>query len=101
MRMLLELTFPHQPFNTAVRNGTAGPTMERILNETNPEAVYFTERNGKRGAVLIVNVDDPSEVPSYAEPWFISFEADCRFRIVMGPDDLARAGLEELGTKWG
>lgn len=100
MRMLLELTCPHEPFNNAVREGTAGPTIERILKETKPEAVYFTERNGKRAATLVVNVNDPSEVPRLAEPWFISFEADCRFRIVMGPEELARAGLEELGKKW-
>ena len=100
MRMLLEVNFPHRPFNEAVRNGTVGPTMERILKETKPEAVYFTERNGRRGATMIVHVNDPSEVPSYAEPWFLSFEADCHFRIVMGPEELARAGLEELGKKW-
>lgn len=101
MRMLLDVIFPHEPFNTAVRNGTVGPTIERILKETKPEAVHFTERNGKRGATLVVQVDDPSQVPFYAEPWFLNFQADCRFRIVMSPEDLARAGLEDLGKKWG
>jgi hypothetical protein len=65
-----------------------------------PEGVYFTEDDGHRGAVLVVNVEKPSQVPSLAEPWFLSFNADCRFRIVMSPDDLEAAGLAEIGKKW-
>ncbi len=100
MRMLLSIRIPHEPFNTAVREGTAGPTIARILEETKPETVYFTEQNGTRGAVLIVDVTKASQVPSFAEPWFLKFNADCEFRIVMSPDDLKDAGLEGLGKKW-
>lgn len=99
--MLLNVTFPHEPFNSAVRNGTAGETIERILKAAQPEAVYFTEQDGRRGAILIVNVENPSQVPALAEPWFLHFSADCKFRIVMTPADLQQAGLSELGKKWG
>ncbi len=101
MRMLMTVEIPHEPFNTAVREGTVGPTLNRILEDLQPEAVYFTEQDGTRGAVLIVNVDKPSDIPALAEPWFLSFNADCRFRIAMTPEDLAAAGLDELGKKWG
>ena len=101
MRILLDLTFPHGPFNAAVRNGTAGETIGRILEECKPEAVYFTERDGRRAATLIIDVNKPSDVPSFAEPWFLNFEADCKFRTVMTPNDLQEAGLEALGKKWG
>ncbi len=101
MRMLLTVELPHEPFNTAVREGTVGPTLNRILEDLQPEAVYFTEQDGTRGVVLIVNVDKSSDIPALAEPWFLSFNADCRFRIAMTPDDLAAAGLDELGKKWG
>jgi hypothetical protein len=100
MRMLLDVEVPHEPFNTLVRNGTVGQIIGRILEETKPEAVYFTERDGHRGATLVVNVDSPWQVPALAEPWFLNFNADCKFRIAMGPDDLQQAGLEELGRKW-
>ena len=100
MRMLLNVTLPHEPFNAAVRNGTAGSAIGRILEEIKPEAVYFTEQNGHRGAILIVNVNQPSEIPALAEPWFLTFNADCQFRIVMSPEDLQQAGLEGLGKKW-
>ncbi len=101
MRMLVDVEFPHEAFNKAVRDGTVGATISRILEEIKAEAVYFTERNGRRGATLIVDIKDPSDVPSIAEPFFLSFNADCHFRIVMTPEDLQSAGLDELGDKWG
>ena len=100
MRMLLKVKIPHEEFNQAVRDGTAGLKVRRILKDSKPEAVYFTEQNGQRGAILIVDLPDPSMVPAFAEPWFLSFNADVEFHIVMTPDDLRRAGFEELGKKW-
>jgi len=100
MRMLLHARFPHKEFNAAVRDGTVGQKLKRILEEAKPEAVYFTEYNGQRGAIVIIDVDDPSKVPAFTEPWFLTFNADVEFHIVMTPDDLGRAGLDALGKKW-
>ncbi len=100
MRMLLSVTMPHEPFNTLVRKKKAGEILRRILQEIKPEAAYFTEQDGTRGAVLVIDVADPSRVPSIAEPFFLNFNADCRFRIVMNPDELGRAGLEAIADKW-
>ena len=101
MRMLIHVKFPNESFNAAVRNGSAGQTIERILSETKPEAVYFTEYDGKRGAIMIVDIADPSKIPSVAEPWFLSFNAEVSGHIVMTPEDLGKAGLDALGKKWG
>ena len=101
MRMMMMVEFPLEPFNSAVRNGTAGPTMKKILDDAKPEAAYFGERDGKRGGVLIVDVSKPSDVPRLAEPWFLSFNAEVEFRVVMTPEDLAQADLNALGKKWG
>jgi len=100
MRMLLQVRIPHAEFNAAVRNGSAEKKMKQILEQTKPEAVYFTEYDGRRGAIMIINIDDPSEVPKFSEPWFLSFNADVQFHIVMTPEELGRAGLEKLGKKW-
>jgi hypothetical protein len=100
MKMLLNVTLPHQPFNAAVKDGTAGSKLNRILEATKPEAVYFTEKNGQRGAVLIVDLSDASKLPALVEPWLLCFEADIELRPVMTPEDLKRAGLDELGKKW-
>ena len=53
MRILLNIHIPHEPFNSAVRDGTAGQKLGRIVDEIKPEAVYFTEQHGQRGAVMI------------------------------------------------
>ena len=100
MRMLLKVTFPHAEFNEAVRKGNVAQKMHRILEDAKPEAVYFTEQNGQRGAILIIDLPDPSKVPTFAEPWFLEFNAKVEFHVVMSPDELQRAGLEELGKKW-
>lgn len=100
MRMLLNVKFPHEQFNKAVKDGSVGQKIRRILDDIKPEAVYFTEQNGQRGAILIVDLADPSKVPALAEPWFLAFDADVKLRIVMTAEDLEKAGLENLGKRW-
>lgn len=99
--MLVNVTCPVEPFNTMVRNGTAGEVMGQIIESTKPESIYFTEIDGTRSVVMVVEVSNASDVPSIAEPWYLNFEAECEFRIAMSPDDLMNANLEKLGKKWG
>ena len=98
--MLVDFKFPLEPFNTMVKNGTAGAAIEKALGDIQPEAVYFSNRDGTRGGTLIVDVADPSRVPSIAEPLFLSFDASVSFHVVMAPEELAQAGLEEIGKKY-
>jgi hypothetical protein len=100
MKMLINIIFPIEPFNSMVRNGTAGDLIGRIIDDIKPESIYFTEQEGCRGAVMIVEIPDASGVPAVAEPWFLNFEAHCEFRIAMTPEDLARANLSKLAEKW-
>lgn len=100
MRMLLIAKNPLARFNEGVRNGSAGKVLTRIVEELKPEAVYFTEMEGKRTAVMVIDVKDASEIPKYAEPFFLNFESEVEFHPVMSPQDLGRAGLDELGKKW-
>ena len=44
---------------------------------------------------------DASEIPKYAEPWFLLFDASVQFFPVMTPEDLKKAGLEKFAKKWG
>jgi len=101
MRMLLTVEIPHEPFNSLVRSGKAGQILGRILDAIKPEAAYFTEQDGTRCGIFVINLQNPSDVPAFAEPFFLNFQANCRFRIVMSPEDLKKAGLEELGERWG
>jgi hypothetical protein len=101
MKMLLHAIFPNEPFNTLVRNGEAGGILKNIMDDLKPEAVYFTEEDGLRSALMIVDIASPSDVPKVAEPFFLKFAAECRIKIVMSPADLKNAGLDALGKKWG
>lgn len=100
MRVLLQVTMPHEPFNTYVRDGSVGEKIGRILAEEKPEAVYFTAFDGRRTGFIVVDITEPSQIPSLCEPWFLLFNADVQFRPAMTPDDLQRSGLDTLGEKW-
>lgn len=100
MRFVLYISLPADKFNHAVRDGTAGQKIERILEDTKPEAAYFCAKDGKRGCFLIVNMSDSSEMPRLAEPWFLHFDATVEFLPAMTPQDLQRAGLDQLAKKW-
>jgi len=49
---------------------------------------------------MFVDVKDSSEIPKYAEPWFLTFNADVEFHVAMTPEELGKSGLDELGKKW-
>ena len=100
MRLVLQAKFPVEPFNSMVRDGSAGTRIKKILEDLKPESVHFVEYNGQRGCLMIVDLKDSSEVPKYAEPFFLSFGAKVEFHIAMNPDELGRAGLDDLGKKW-
>ena len=100
MKMLLTVEFPLEPFNSLVRSGRAGEIIGRILETIKPETAYFTEQEGKRGGIFVIDVQNPSEIPFFSEPFFLNFQANCKFRILMSPADLQKAGLDDLGRKW-
>ena len=100
MRMLMHVHFPPEPFNSAVRDGSVGPKIQKILEAIQPEAAYFSEHHGHRGGTFVVNINSPSDIPALAEPFFLTFNAEVELRIAMTPADLAHAGLDALGKKW-
>lgn len=100
MKMLLMVDLPHEPFNALVRSGKASEMLAHILENIRPEAAYFTEQDGLRGGIFLVDVPSASAIPALAEPFFLSFQANCRFRIVMSPQDLQNAGLDAIGKQW-
>ena len=100
MKILLNVVFPTEKFNESVRDGSAGQKINRILAELKPEAAYFAGQESQRSVILIVDLPDPSAVPALAEPWFLTFNAKVEFRVVMSAEELAKAGLDELGKKW-
>jgi hypothetical protein len=100
MKMLLKVILPVGPFNSMVKKGTVGKALEKILGDIKPEAVYFSLADGKRCALLVINITKPGDYVKYAEPFFLQFDAEIKYDIVMSPEELKTAGLEEIGKKY-
>lgn len=92
MRMMLRVSIPVEAGNDAVRGGTLGSTIQKILAEIKPEAAYFTEENGERTGYIFFEMNKSSDLPAIAEPFFLAFNAKLTVRPAMTPQDLAEAG---------
>jgi hypothetical protein len=93
MRMLLRVSIPVEAGNAAVKAGTLGSTIERILADLKPEAVYFfADDEGQRCGSIVLDMKDTSQIPAIAEPWFLAFNAKVSLRPIMNQQDLATAG---------
>ena len=102
MRVLMKISLPVESSNETIINGTLPKTVQSILAEQKPEAAYFFAENGKRGGFLVVDMKDTSEIPAFAEPWFLAFNASVEFHPVMSAEDLGRAtpGIERAVNKY-
>ena len=98
--MLMKVQFPPQKFNDAVRDGSAGEKIGKIMATLKPKAAYFTAQNGCRGGILVIDVEDSSRIPFYAEPFFLYFDAAVDFLPYMTAEDLAKSGLETMNDMW-
>ncbi len=92
MRFLLKVNIPNDTGNTTARAGTLGKTIKAILDEQKPEAVYFSDDRGQRCGFLFIEMADTAQIPAFAEPWFLAFNAQIELHPVMTPEDLAKAG---------
>lgn len=103
MRVLLKVGIPVESGNAAAKAGKLGATIQSILADLKPEAVYFTDGNGQRTGYIFLELQDASQIPAIAEPWMLAFNASIEFHPVMVPDDLARAksAIDNAVNKYG
>ena len=101
MRMMLQVTFPTAKFNQLWRQGQLGPKIHQIVEDTKPEAIYFgMGRDGQRGAVLIVDVSTPTDLPRVTEPWYLTFDAAIETSVCMTAEDVEKIDYEGVGKKY-
>jgi hypothetical protein len=92
MRVMMKVNMPVEAGNRAAKANKLGSTIQAILAEQKPEAVYFCADNGQRTAFIFLQVKESDEIPKLAEPWFLAFNAAIEMKPVMAPADLAKAG---------
>jgi hypothetical protein len=103
MRFLLKVNMTVEAGNAAVKEGKLGETIQSILDDLKPEAAYFTDNNGQRTGFIFLEMEDASQIPAIAEPWFLAFNASIEIHPVMVPKDLAKAGpaIDRAVKKYG
>ena len=94
MRFLVKVNIPVEAGNTAVKDGKLGTTIQSILADQKPEAVYFTDDNGQRTALVFLDIQDASQIPATVEPWMLAFNASIEVHPVMVPEDLTKASSD-------
>jgi hypothetical protein len=98
MKFIVEASFPTESFNRMVRDGTVGQKIGETLGAIAPEVAYFTDNGDGRGVMMIVELENASQVPHVTEPLMLAFDASVHYRIAMAPDELAAAGLERYAN---
>ena len=103
MRFLCKARMDIETANDLARQGKLGQTIQSIMEDLEPEAAYFIADEGQRTAVFVVDMEDASQIPAIAEPWFLAFDADFDAVPAMLAEDLERAGpaIEAASKKYG
>jgi hypothetical protein len=103
MRFLLKVVMDVEAGNRLAKAGKFGTTIESILKDLKPEAAYFLDTNGQRSGLIFLEMQDASQIPAIAEPWFLALNASVEIHPVMVPRDLAKAGgaIEAAAKKYG
>jgi len=98
MRMLLKFQFDTDAANRAIEDGSMATLNERMFAQLRPEAAYFAVEDGVRTSYTVFDLEDPSQIPSVAEPLFSATKAKVTLTPVMNAEDLlkglARAAAE-------
>lgn len=93
MRTLIKVTIDVAKGNEAIRSGRLARLIQEQMHEYRPEAAYFYSDNGQRAALFVVDLEDASQIPAIAEPWFLELDARVEFQPVMNVEDVKK-GLE-------
>ena len=98
MRTILKVSMPVEKSNQAIKDGSLPKTMMGFVDEYKPEAAYFYAESGRRTAMFVFDLKEPAQIPSVAERFFLSLNAEVTFYPAMNVADLKK-GLDMLTTE--
>jgi hypothetical protein len=101
MHFIIRATIPVSAGNKLVRTNLQD-TMDKLLGDVRPDAVYFAIEKGQRTLYLIASAEKGAEMIRLAEPLWLSLEADVDVIPAMDAADFAEAGptLGQLVAKY-
>lgn len=97
MRMMLKVSIPVDRGNMALQDGSLPKTVNAFVEKMKTEACYFVTSSGKRTGFFVFDLQDPSLIPSVAEPFFTALNAEVELTPAMSLDDLKR-GLQNMSN---
>ena len=98
MRMLMRVRIDTEAGNRAIEAGRIEKIIQEFVAQNKPEAAYFFADQGRRSASFVVDMKDSSQIPSFAEPFFLELNAEVQFTPVMNLEDLEK-GLSVFNQK--
>lgn len=90
MRVMLRANLDTQISNEALKNGTLPKVVQSVMERLKPEAAYFGPSEGGRSCTLVFDMQDSSQLPSIAEPFFEEFGAKVEIQPVMNVEDMQK-----------
>ncbi len=91
MRVLVRAMIPTVAGNKAVIDPNFLNKIEDYIKKFNCEASYFTEVNGNRTFIFVLDLPSPDMIPAIAEPLFQGFDANVGVHPAMNLQDLKSA----------
>jgi|SRR5687768_5131200 hypothetical protein len=91
MRVIVRAMIPTTTGNKVVKDPNFLKNLEDYIQKFNCEASYFTEVNGNRTMVFVLDLTSPDMIPAIAEPLFQQFDANVELHPAMNLDDLKKA----------
>jgi hypothetical protein len=88
MRMLMKVQMPTGAGNDAIRDGSLPDIMAASLEALKAEAAYFMAEDGMRTALIFFEMNDSSEIPPAAEPFFMGLNANITLSPVMNAQEM-------------
>jgi hypothetical protein len=103
MRFLISARVPTEKTNSLIQEGRFPQTFQSIMEDLQPEAAYFTDMDGARGAYFVVNVDGPTEMAHRTESLLQGLGAEIQIQFVWTAEDVQEAmpAFEQAAQKYG
>lgn len=96
MRVLMTVRMDTEKANKAITDKSLAQKMQSVLDRIKPEAAYFGATDGHRTAFIVFDLEDPTGIPTAAEPFFQHLGAKIDLMPVMDFKDV-QTGLAKLG----